>query len=102
MPKIKHRREPAVRDDMQRRGGSGRPAEEQRASRPKTRKAKIAPASVDHSPEQFEQLKRERDEALEQLAATSEVSKGHQLVVGRSNQKFGRSDLQIILSVPNA
>jgi two-component system, NtrC family, sensor kinase len=60
---------------MQRRGGSGRPAEGQRTSRPKTRKARIAPASVDHSPEQFEQVKRERDEAVEQLTATSEILK---------------------------
>src|SRR5262245_25232345 len=57
---------------MQRRGGS---TEGQRTGRPKTRKARIAPASADHSPEQVEQLKRERDEALEQLAATSEVLK---------------------------
>jgi two-component system, NtrC family, sensor kinase len=60
---------------MQRGGGSERPAEGQRTSRPKTRKGRIAPASTDRSPEQFEQLKRERDEALEQLAATSEVLK---------------------------
>ena len=59
---------------MQRRGGSGRPGEEQLTSR-STRKAPITPASADYSPEQFEQLKRERDEALEQLAATSEVLK---------------------------
>src|SRR5262245_60544617 len=57
---------------MQRRGGS---TEGQRTGRPKTRKPRIAPASADHSPEQFEQLQRERDEALEQLAATSEVLK---------------------------
>ena len=43
--------------------------------RPKTRKARTAPASADHSAEQFDRLKRERDEALEQLAATSEVLK---------------------------
>ena len=44
-------------------------------NRPKTRKARTAPASADHSAEQFDRLKRERDEALEQLAATSEVLK---------------------------
>ena len=57
---------------MQRRGKSGRPAK-RRASRAKIRKAAIAPASADQSAEQFDRLKRERDEALEQLAATSEV-----------------------------
>ena len=60
---------------MQRRGGSERTAEGQRTSRPKARKARIAPASADRAPEQFEQLKRERDEAVEQVAATSEVLK---------------------------
>jgi GAF domain-containing protein len=57
---------------MQRRDKSGRPAK-RRASRAKIRKAAIAPASADQSAEQFDRLKRERDEALEQLAATSEV-----------------------------
>jgi GAF domain-containing protein len=57
---------------MQRRGKSGRPAK-RRASRAKIRKAAIAPPSADQSAEQFDRLKRERDEALEQLAATSEV-----------------------------
>jgi GAF domain-containing protein len=60
---------------MQRRGESGQRKKAERTGRPKTRKARIAPASADHSPEQFEQLKHERDEALEQLAATSEVLK---------------------------
>src|SRR5262249_34030005 len=41
--------------------------------RPKTRKARTAHLSTDHSPEQFDRLKHERDEALEQQAATSEV-----------------------------
>src|SRR5215813_390230 len=58
--------------DMQRRGKSGRPGKGQRASRPKARKAPIAHVST-NSPEQFDRLKRERDEALEQLAATSDV-----------------------------
>ncbi|MGA9339037.1 MAG: GAF domain-containing protein, partial [Pseudolabrys sp.] len=57
---------------MQRRGKSGPPAK-RRASRAKIRKAAIAPPSADQSAEQFDRLKRERDEALEQLAATSEV-----------------------------
>jgi GAF domain-containing protein len=54
---------------MQRRGESGQRVKD----RPKVRKAPIAPASADHSAEQFDHLKREHDETLEQLAATSEV-----------------------------
>ena len=60
---------------MQRRGGSGQSAKGQSASRAKARKAPTAHVSTDRSPEQFDHLKRERDEALEQLAATSEVLK---------------------------
>src|SRR5215470_755413 len=60
--------------DMQRRGSSGHPVKGQRTSRrPKARKAPAAHLSTDHSPEQFDRLKHERDEALEQQAATSEV-----------------------------
>ena len=52
---------------MQRRGGSGQPVKGQRhAIRPKARKAPTAPASADHSAEQFDRLTRERDEAREQ------------------------------------
>jgi two-component system, NtrC family, sensor kinase len=58
---------------MQRRGGSGQPIKGQRANRPKARKAPTAHVSTDHSQGQLEHLARERDEALEQLAATSEV-----------------------------
>jgi hypothetical protein len=60
---------------MQRRGESGQQVKgrRHRANRPKARKAPTAHASTDHSPEQFDRLKRERDEALEQLAATSDV-----------------------------
>src|SRR5262245_41930338 len=54
---------------MQRRGASGQPVK----GRPKVRKAPTAHVSPDHSAEQFDRLKRERDEALEQLTATSEV-----------------------------
>ena len=63
------------RGGMQRRGGSEQPVKGQRHKtiRPKARKAPTAPASADHSAEQFDRLKRERDEALEQLAATSGV-----------------------------
>ena len=57
---------------MQRRGASGQPVKGQRTSRPKPLKARER-RSTDQSPEQFDRLKRERDEALEQLAATSDV-----------------------------
>ena len=55
---------------MQRRGESG----QQVKGRPKARKLPTA-LSTDHSTEHFDRLKRERDEALEQQAATTEVLK---------------------------
>src|SRR5262245_40315465 len=58
---------------MQRRGESTKPARDRRTPRPKARKTPTAHASTDYSPEQFDRLQRERDEALDQLAATSEV-----------------------------
>jgi len=60
---------------MQRRGSSsGQPVKGQgQSTRPKARKARAAGVSTDHSTEQFDRLKRERDEAFGQLAATSEV-----------------------------
>ena len=58
---------------MQRRGGSEQPVKGQSANRPEARNAPTAHVSPDHSAEQFDSLKHERDEALEQLAATSEV-----------------------------
>src|SRR5215471_20737891 len=58
---------------MQRRGGSGQSVKGQRTVRPKTRKAQTARVSTEHPQEQIDLLKRERDEALEQQAATSEV-----------------------------
>jgi two-component system, NtrC family, sensor kinase len=70
--RIEHRREAPEAGDMQRRGGSGQPAG-QRTSRPKARKAPTAHVSPDHSAEQFDCLKHERDEALDQLAATTEI-----------------------------
>jgi GAF domain-containing protein len=54
---------------MQRRSGRGQKVK----ARPKVRKMLTAHLSAGHSPEQFDRLKRERDEALEQLAATSDV-----------------------------
>jgi two-component system, NtrC family, sensor kinase len=42
-------------------------------ARPKARKAPTASSSTDHSPERFDQLKRERDEALGQQRATAEI-----------------------------
>jgi two-component system, NtrC family, sensor kinase len=57
---------------MQRRGEGGQPVKSQRA-RPKARNAPTGQESTDRSTEQFDRLKRERDEALEQLAATTEI-----------------------------
>src|SRR5262245_26896380 len=60
---------------MQRRGEGGQPVKgrRHRASRPKARKASTAPHSNSNLQEQLDQRTRERDEALEQLVATSEV-----------------------------
>jgi hypothetical protein len=54
---------------MQRRGGRG----QQVKGWPKARKVPTAHVSTDHSADQFDRLKRERDEALEQQAATSDI-----------------------------
>jgi two-component system, NtrC family, sensor kinase len=58
---------------MQRRGESGHQVKGRRTIRPKSRKAPTADSSADHSPEQFDRLKRERDEACQQQAATGEI-----------------------------
>src|SRR5262245_9289170 len=58
---------------MQRRGGKGRHRKRPRKPSVKARKAQKKRISVRHSPDQFNCLKRERDDALEQLAANSEV-----------------------------
>jgi two-component system, NtrC family, sensor kinase len=58
---------------MQRRGESGQPVKGLSTKRPKARKAPIAHLSTDHSPEQFDRLMRERDEARQQQAATAEI-----------------------------
>ena len=57
---------------MQRRG-SKQTAKRPRTSRRRTRKAATAQGSTGHSAEQFDGLKRERDEAREQQAATAEI-----------------------------
>ena len=56
---------------MQRRGGSGEPVKGRRA--PKARKAPTGQVPTNRSTEQFDRLKRERDDAREQQAATSEI-----------------------------
>ena len=58
---------------MQRRGGSGQPVKGQSANRPKARNAPTAQVSPADLQEQLNRRTRERDEALEQLAATSGV-----------------------------
>src|SRR5262249_59148591 len=58
---------------MQRRGGSGQPVKGRRTNRPKARKAPTAQVSTADLQEELGRAMRERDEALEQLAATSEV-----------------------------
>src|SRR5262245_13272049 len=58
---------------MQRRGGSVESVKGQRKIGPKARKAPTAHVSTEYSPEQIDRLKREREEALEQLAATTEI-----------------------------
>jgi len=60
---------------MQRRGESEQPVKGRRnkAPRPKARKAPSAHLAADYLPEQFDRLKRERDEAREQQAATAEI-----------------------------
>jgi hypothetical protein len=61
---------------MQRRGGSGQPVKGQSANRPKARKAPTTQvSSAADLQEQLDRRTRERDEALEQLAATSDVLK---------------------------
>ena len=60
---------------MQRHGGSEQPVKGQSANRPEARNAPTAHVSTDELQEQLDRAKRERDEALEQQAATSEVLK---------------------------
>ena len=58
---------------MQRRGRSGQPVKGQSANGPKARNAPTAQVATADLQEQLDRRTRERDEALEQLAATSEV-----------------------------
>jgi len=59
---------------MKRRSTAGsRSAKGHGAFGPKARKASTAPVSAGHSAEEFDRLRREHDETLEQQAATSEV-----------------------------
>jgi hypothetical protein len=58
---------------MERRGGRGQPVKGRRTLRPKARKATTALTSTTDLQERLDQRTSERDEALEQLTATSEV-----------------------------
>jgi GAF domain-containing protein len=59
--------------DMQRRDGSEQPGKGRRANRPKARKAPTARVLNGDLQERLDLRTRERDEALEQLAATTEI-----------------------------
>src|SRR5262245_48383258 len=58
---------------MQRRGGRGQPVKGQSANRPKARNVPTAPVSTPDLQEQLDRRTRERDEALEQQTATSQI-----------------------------
>ena len=58
---------------MQRRGSSGQPVKGQSTNGPKARKAPTAQVCTADLQEQLDRRTRERDEVLEQLAATSDV-----------------------------
>jgi len=58
---------------MQRRDGSEQPGKGRRANRPKARKAPTARVLNGDLQERLDLRTRERDEALEQLAATTEI-----------------------------
>jgi signal transduction histidine kinase len=60
---------------MQRRAGNGRPGKRRRTNGPKARKTSSTHASIADLQDQLDERTRERDEALEQWAATTEVLK---------------------------
>jgi GAF domain-containing protein len=60
---------------VQRRDGNGKPEKRRRTNRPKARKASGPHASIDDLQTQLDGRTRERDEALEQWSATTEVLK---------------------------
>src|SRR5262245_64862123 len=72
LPRIEYRREPPETGDMQRRSGQSVKGQRQR-TKPEARKVPTARASIADRGELLDQRTRERDEALEQLAATSGV-----------------------------
>ena len=71
--RIEHGREPPETDDMQRRGGSGQPVKGQSANKPKAGNAPTTQVSPADLQEQLDCRTREREEALEQQTATSEI-----------------------------
>jgi GAF domain-containing protein len=71
--KIKHRREPAVEDDMQRRSQSGQPIKVRRPNRRKAAKMSSARTSTPDLQEQIAGLTRELKEARDHQMATGEI-----------------------------
>jgi two-component system, NtrC family, sensor kinase len=71
--KIKHRREPAVGDDMQRRSQSGQPIKVRRPNRRKAAKMSRARTSTPDFQEQIAGLTRELKEARDHQMATGEI-----------------------------
>jgi len=77
---------------MRRRGKAGQPAKGQRVTRPKARKAAAAHIAIADLQKQLDHRTLERDEALEQLAASSEVLK----VISSSPGELGPVFLSIL------